>query len=160
MGPCPPVPWHCWGLMPPRAAHPPCSPSSLSSCRKTPLSPHHSPPQQPCEQARPGWQILWSSPEPSQMLAGSTYHGCECISSRELFWAWHCGTHAPPAGTMGASCENQASPTGSQLDEPRALVWEGQHNEAILLCSVRNPVRLARRSRAGWDSKRSFYQDS
>lgn len=38
---------------------------------------------------RPGQQILWSSSDLTQIPTGSTYHSCEYISSRELFWACH-----------------------------------------------------------------------
>jgi len=131
----------------PRAVHPPCSPSSPSSHRKAlvPLTTAHpsSPlpgPADPREQPRA---------EPAQTLAGSTYCGCERVSSREPFWAWHGGTDAPPVSTTAAPHERQTSPTGTHLEEPRALLSEGQRSSAILQCLAQDPWRLARRSR-GW----------
>lgn len=79
-------------------------------------------------QAWPGWRILWSSCELTQMLAGSTYHSSERISSWELFWGWCRGMNTPPASTMAASHKRQAPPVGTRLKEPGALVWEGRHN--------------------------------
>lgn len=105
---------------------PPAHPAAFPAAGKPLLHCTTARPSSPL--CRPGRWILWSSPEPPQMLASSTYHGCECISSRELFWAWHRVMDAAPAGTLGASCKSQASPMGTCLEEPRALLQESQCN--------------------------------